>query len=75
MKYFKLDLLTRCRSLDDDVAEEAAEEWEQAITAYLKVRPTVSADQLFIGQRGQGISSRAVMPVATRWSSFPTIAR
>src|SRR5215211_5854014 len=32
----------------------------KAITAYLKVRPTISADQLFIGQRGQGISSRAV---------------
>ena len=29
----------------------------QAITAYLKVRPTVSADHLFIGQRGQGVSS------------------
>jgi site-specific recombinase XerD len=32
----------------------------QTITGYLKVRPTVSADHLFIGQRGQGISSRAV---------------
>src|SRR5215207_2967187 len=32
----------------------------QAITAYLKVRPTISVDHLFIGQRGQGISSRAV---------------
>src|SRR5215210_4626194 len=32
----------------------------QAITAYLKVRPSVSADHLFVGQRGQGIGSRAV---------------
>src|SRR3954470_1679647 len=32
----------------------------QAITAYLKVRPTVSADHLFIGQRGQGVSPRAI---------------
>src|SRR4051812_34764200 len=32
----------------------------QAIIAYLKVRPSVSDDHLFIGQRGQGISSRAV---------------
>jgi site-specific recombinase XerD len=39
----------------------------QAITAYLKVRPTVSADQLFIGQRGQGISSRAVELLVTKY--------
>src|SRR5688572_3191118 len=32
----------------------------RAIAAYLDVRPTVSDDHLFIGQRGQGISSRAV---------------
>src|SRR5881275_2933433 len=32
----------------------------RAIASYLEVRPTVSADQLFIGQRGQGVSSRAV---------------
>ena len=32
----------------------------KAITAYREVRPTVSDDHLFIGQRGQGISSRAV---------------
>ena len=34
MKYFKPDLLARCRSLDDQVAEAAAQEWEQAITDY-----------------------------------------
>jgi integrase/recombinase XerD len=39
----------------------------QAITAYLKVRPTISADHLFIGQRGQGISSRAVELLVTKY--------
>jgi hypothetical protein len=34
MKYFKPDLLARCRSLNDDEAETAAAEWEQAINAY-----------------------------------------
>jgi hypothetical protein len=34
MKYFKPELLARCRSLDDDVADAAAEEWEQAVVAY-----------------------------------------
>src|SRR6266542_3545270 len=32
----------------------------KAISAYRDVRPTVSDEHLFIGQRGQGISSRAV---------------
>src|SRR4051794_9144221 len=40
----------------------------QAIAAYLKVRPTVSADHLFIGQRGQGISSRAVELLVTKYA-------
>src|SRR3954468_2573634 len=40
----------------------------QAITAYLKVRPTVSTDHLFIGQRGQGISSRAVELLVTKYA-------
>src|SRR5215208_4525778 len=39
----------------------------QAISAYLKVRPTVSAEHLFIGQRGQGISSRAVELLVTKY--------
>src|SRR3954471_7278739 len=39
----------------------------RAIAAYLEVRPTVSADQLFIGQRGQGISSRAVELLVTKY--------
>lgn len=34
MKYFTPDLLARCRSLDDDVAEAAAEEWERTSAAY-----------------------------------------
>ncbi|HJT76456.1 MAG TPA: hypothetical protein VJ739_04570 [Gemmataceae bacterium] len=34
MKYFKPELLRRCRSLDDDAADVAAAEWEQAIAAY-----------------------------------------
>ncbi len=34
MKYFTPELLARCRSLDDDVADAAAEEWEQAVAAY-----------------------------------------
>jgi hypothetical protein len=34
MKYFKPELLARYRSLDDGVAEAAAEEWEQAVVAY-----------------------------------------
>jgi site-specific recombinase XerD len=32
----------------------------QAIAAYLKVRPAASTDRLFVGQRGQGVGSRAV---------------
>src|SRR3954463_2604860 len=40
----------------------------QALIAYLKVRPTVSVDHLFIGQRGQGISSRAVELLVTKYA-------
>jgi integrase/recombinase XerC len=32
------------------------------------VRPTVSDDRLFIGQRGQGISSRAVELLVTKYA-------
>ncbi len=32
----------------------------RAISAYLAVRPAVSDDHLFVGQRGQGVSPRAV---------------
>jgi hypothetical protein len=34
MKYFKPELLARYRSPDDEVADAAAEEWEQAIAEY-----------------------------------------
>ncbi len=34
MKYLTPELLVRCRSLDADVSDAAAEEWEQAIDAY-----------------------------------------
>jgi site-specific recombinase XerD len=39
----------------------------KAITAYRDVRPKVSDDHLFIGQRGQGISSRAVELLVTKY--------
>src|SRR3954469_22799762 len=39
----------------------------RAIASYLEVRPTVSADQLFIGQRGQGVGSRAVEMLVTKY--------
>ncbi|MBY0522910.1 MAG: hypothetical protein K2R98_05910 [Gemmataceae bacterium] len=34
MKFFTPELLARCRSLDDDVAEAASQEWDQARAAY-----------------------------------------
>jgi hypothetical protein len=34
MKYFTPELLARCRSQDDAVADAAAKEWEQASVAY-----------------------------------------
>ena len=39
----------------------------RAIASYLEVRPTVSDEHLFIGQRGQGISSRAVELLVTKY--------
>src|SRR6266542_4702759 len=39
----------------------------RAIASYLQVRPTVSDDHLFIGQRGQGVSSRAVEMLVTKY--------
>src|SRR6266540_1709474 len=39
----------------------------RAIASYLEVRPTVSAEHLFIGQRGQGIGSRAVELLVTKY--------
>jgi site-specific recombinase XerD len=40
----------------------------RAIASYLDVRPTVSDDHLFIGQRGQGIGSRAVELLVTKYA-------
>src|SRR5262249_38355655 len=34
MKYFTPELLARCRSTDDEVADDAADKWEQALAAY-----------------------------------------
>ncbi len=34
MNYFKAELLSRCRSLDDAVAEAAAQQWEAAVASY-----------------------------------------
>jgi hypothetical protein len=45
MKYFKPELLARCRSPVDDTADAAAKEWERAILAYRKrlqaIRPAL----------------------------------
>jgi len=45
----------------------------QAITAYKKVRPTVSVDSLFIGQRGDGVSSRAVELLVTKYARIANL--
>ncbi len=45
----------------------------QAITAYLKVRPTVSTDRLFVGQRGDGVSSRAVELLVTKYARLANL--
>src|SRR5215212_6413726 len=39
----------------------------RTVTSYLEVRPTSSDDHLFIGQRGQGVSSRAVELLVTKY--------
>ncbi len=40
----------------------------RAITSYLEVRPTVSTDRLFVGQRGEGISPRAVELLVAKYA-------
>jgi site-specific recombinase XerD len=45
----------------------------QAISSYLKVRPTVSADRLFVGQRGQGVGSRSVELLITRYARLANL--
>jgi hypothetical protein len=51
MKYFKPELLARCRSRDDEVAEAAAKEWEEAIAA-CRARLKAIRPQLPRGARG-----------------------
>src|SRR6185436_3608478 len=46
----------------------------RAIASYLDVRPTVSDDHLFIGQRGQGVSSRAVELLVTKYARLAGLA-
>jgi hypothetical protein len=47
MKYLKYTLLERCRSLDDDAAEGASDEWDRAIAHYnaalAAIRPQLPA--------------------------------
>ncbi len=50
MRYLKPELLVRCRSLDDDAAETAAEEWEQGIEAY-RTRLKAIRSRLPVGAR------------------------
>lgn len=40
----------------------------RAIASYLEVRPTAPDDYLFIGQRGQGVSSRAVELLVAKYA-------
>jgi site-specific recombinase XerD len=39
----------------------------RAIASYLDVRPKAAADSIFVGQRGQGVSSRAVQLLITKY--------
>ena len=45
----------------------------RTITSYLEVRPTVSADRLFVGQRGQGVSPRAVELLVTKYARLASL--
>ncbi len=47
----------------------------RAVTSYLEVRPTVSTDRLFVGQRGEGVSSRAVELLSASMPAWPTSRR
>lgn len=50
MNYFKPELLARCRSLDDAVAEAAAQEWEEVLIAY-RLRYRAIKERLPVGAR------------------------
>ena len=45
----------------------------QAIATYLDVRPTVSSDRLFVGQRGEGVSSRAVELLVAKYARLANL--
>jgi site-specific recombinase XerD len=40
----------------------------RAIAEYLKVRPTVSTDALFVGQRGEGLKPHAVLSLIAKYA-------
>lgn len=45
----------------------------RAVASYLEVRPTVSTDRLFVGQRGEGVSSRAVELLVTKYARLANL--
>ncbi len=45
----------------------------QAIAAYLDVRPTASSDRLFVGQRGEGVSPRAVELLVAKYARLANL--
>ncbi len=45
----------------------------RVIASYLEVRPTVSDNHLFVGQRGQGVSPRAVELLVTKYARLAGI--
>jgi site-specific recombinase XerD len=45
----------------------------RAIASYLEVRPTVSTDRLFVGQRGDGVSARAVELLIAKYARLANL--
>ena len=45
----------------------------RAIASYLEVRPMVSTDRLFVGQRGEGVSSRAVELLVAKYARLANL--
>ena len=45
----------------------------RAVASYLEVRPTVSIDRLFVGQRGEGVSSRAVELLVSKYARLANL--
>lgn len=43
------------------------------IASYLEVRPTVSTDRLFVGQRGEGVSPRAVELLVAKYARLANL--